>query len=193
MLVQTTHDVQQALSSGKDPKTLDAKEIFKGYESFGRGFVTQERWLKFMTDEDGRAAGKAPAKKKSLAEPLYDALKAGGAEAVVAKYRELEATAPDDYDFNEYVLNAFGYHLLLNRNRPVDAIVILKANVEEYPAAFNPYDSLGEAYLAAGRRDLAIASYRKALEVNPDFQNAKAQIKKIEEMEAKGKQAGTRK
>lgn len=190
MLLQTTHDAQQALSSGKDPKTLDAKELFKGFESYGQGFVTQALWLKFLTDEDARRSGKAAPAKKSLAEPLHDALVSGGASAVVAKYRELKASAPGEYDFNEYVLNAFGYHLLLNKNRPADAIVVLKANVEEYPEAFNPYDSLGEAYLATGQRDLALASYRKALEVNPDFQNAKAQIERIEGMQAKEKPSG---
>jgi cyclase len=189
MLVQTCHDVQQALVAGKDPKTLDAKELFKGFESFGRGFVTQERWLQFLIADDARMSGKAPAKKQSLVEPLHQALKAGGANAVVARYRELKASAPDAYDFNENVLNAFGYHLLLNKNLPADAVVILKLNAEEYPAAFNPYDSLGEAYLANGQLDLAIRSYQKALELKPDFDNAKAQLKKIQEMEAKEKQA----
>jgi len=125
--------------------------------------------------------------KKALIEHLHQALKGGGLNAVVAKYKELKKTSADVYDFNEYVLNALGYHLLLTKNRPADAIVIFKLNVEEYPKAYNPYDSLGEAYVVNGRRDLAIKSYQKALELNPEFDNAKAQLKKLQEMEAKAK------
>ena len=35
-----------------------------------------------------------------------------------------------------------------------------------------------------GQRDLAIKNYQKALELNPEFENAKAQLKKLQEMEA---------
>jgi Tfp pilus assembly protein PilF len=38
-----------------------------------------------------------------------------------------------------------------------------------YPRSANTFDSLGEALLAAGRRDEAIATYRHALVVEPGF------------------------
>lgn len=41
-----------------------------------------------------------------------------------------------------------------------------------FPASFNVYDSLAEAYMKKGNKELAIESYRKSLELNPDNVNA---------------------
>jgi tetratricopeptide (TPR) repeat protein len=180
MLLQSCHDVQAADAAGRDLKAADARELFKGLESFGQGFVTQEMWLKFFVTEGRPGKTAPPSAKKDLIEPLHQALKSGGVKAVTARYRELKASAADAYDFNEYVLNALGYHLLLTKNRPADALVIFQLNVEEYPKAFNAYDSLGEGYLANGQRDLAIQSYRKALELNPKFENAQKMLQKLQ-------------
>jgi tetratricopeptide (TPR) repeat protein len=43
----------------------------------------------------------------------------------------------------------------------------LKLEVENYPKYWNAYDSLGDAYKAAGQNGLAIANYKRALELNP--------------------------
>jgi hypothetical protein len=51
-----------------------------------------------------------------------------------------------------------------------EAIVIFKLNVEVYPEAFDPPDSLGE---------LAIASYQRSLELNPDNTNAVAMLERL--------------
>jgi tetratricopeptide (TPR) repeat protein len=48
-----------------------------------------------------------------------------------------------------------------------------------YPRSFNVYDSLGEAYLMNGDKDLAIENYRKSLELNPDNSNAAKMLKKL--------------
>jgi glyoxylase-like metal-dependent hydrolase (beta-lactamase superfamily II) len=191
MLVKSEKLFREALASGKEVKTLNAKELFKELESYGQGFVTQDLWLKTLAAEG--KPGKSDSGKKSLIEPLHQALKEGGVDAVVARYRKLKSTAVDVYDFNENVLNLLGYHLLLSKNRPADAVVVLKLNVEEYPKAFNPCDSLGEAYLANGQRELAIKSYQKALELNPDFDNSKVQLKKLKEAEAREKEAAGKK
>lgn len=189
MLVGTCHAVQVADVAGKDFKTLNAKELFKGYESFGQGFVTHDRWLKTLVE--GKP-GMVPPSRKSLMEPLHRALKEKDVDAVVTTYRELKAKEAEVYGFNENVLNTLGYHLLLNKKRPADAIVIFKLNVEEYPKAYNVYDSLGEAYMANGQLDLSKNNYQKALELNPEFENAKAQLRKLQGMEAKAKQAVTK-
>lgn len=180
MLLKSCHIVQEADVAGKDLKTLDAKALFKKFESFGQGYVSQERWLQFFVAEGRPGHKTAVSTKKALIEPLHQAMKSGGVKAVSARYRELKASAADAYDFNEYVLNALGYHLLLTKNHPADAIVIFKLNVEEYPKAFNAYDSLGEGYMANGQRDLAIQSYQKALELKPDFENSKKMLQKLQ-------------
>src|SRR4029077_20801658 len=94
-----------------------------------------------------------------------------GVEAAIRRYHELKATQADAYDFSEGELNQLGY-VLLQGKKVKDAIEILKVNVQAYPASGDVYDSLGEAYAAAGERDLAIASYRKSLEIDPANLNA---------------------
>ena len=61
-----------------------------------------------------------------------------------------------------------------------EAIEIFKLNVAEYPKAFNTYDSLGEAYMVSGNKELAILNYKKSLELNPQNTNATSMLKRIE-------------
>src|SRR6266511_146100 len=55
---------------------------------------------------------------------------------------------------------------------PAQAVAIFRLNVEAYPASANVYDSLAEAYLAMGNKDLADRNYRKSLALNPRNGNA---------------------
>ena len=80
--------------------------------------------------------------------------------------------------FVENSLNGLGYQLI-GINRVQDAIEIFKLNVEEYPEAFNPYDSLGEGYMIAGQKELAIKYYKKSIELNPDNQNGIMMLERI--------------
>ncbi|HXX63045.1 MAG TPA: tetratricopeptide repeat protein [Bacteroidota bacterium] len=76
-------------------------------------------------------------------------------------------------------VNNLGYALIA-RNQLDDAIVILKLNTEEYPASFNTWDSLGEAYANAGRKEDAITAYRKSLELNPTSRTGLDALKKLQ-------------
>ena len=116
----------------------------------------------------------------SIAQALRQPLEERGAEAAVKLYYDLRKTRAEAYDFSERELNLFGYELL-GRGRVQDAIEIFKLNVAAYPQGFNTYDSLGEAYLAAGQRDLAIKNYRRSLELNPQNTNATEALKRIGE------------
>jgi CubicO group peptidase (beta-lactamase class C family) len=122
--------------------------------------------------------------KKSIAETLYKTAKEKGGVAAVAEYRKLKAEKPDMYDFSESELNTLGYQLL-GMDKTKDAIEILKLNVEMFPKAFNPYDSLGEAYLKDGNKELALANYKKSVELNPENAGGVAAINKIEGKETK--------
>lgn len=61
----------------------------------------------------------------------------------------------------EGLINQIGYQLLF-ADRPDDAILAFKANVERYPDSANVYDSLAEAYERGGRVDLAAPLYERA-------------------------------
>ncbi|MHC4946818.1 MAG: S41 family peptidase [Planctomycetota bacterium] len=75
-------------------------------------------------------------------------------------------------------VNMLGYELL-GRERVELAIAVFRFNVEAYPESFNVHDSLGEAYMTAGRTDEAIAAYRRSLELEPDNANATAMIERM--------------
>lgn len=68
----------------------------------------------------------------------------------------------------EAEVNQIGYQLLA-RGRKDDAVAVLEVNAALYPRSANVHDSLGEALLARGDRERAIASYRRAVEVDPSF------------------------
>ena len=91
--------------------------------------------------------------------------------AAIKQYRDLKASRNREYDFREGELNTLGYQLL-QAKKVAEAIEIFKLNVEAYPNAANPYDSLGEAYLAHGDKELAITNYKKAVELDPKNTNA---------------------
>ena len=71
----------------------------------------------------------------------------------------------------EAEVNTFGYRLLRD-HRVQEAIAVFQVNADAFPASANVWDSLGEALLAAGRRDEGIAAYRRALELDPQFASA---------------------
>ena len=114
----------------------------------------------------------------SIAQPLTKTLAEQGVEAAIKQYYDLKKNQPERYDFSERELNQMGY-ILLGEGRNKEAIEIFKLNVAAFPQAFNTYDSLGEAYLAAGERELAIQNYRKSLELNPQNTNATDTLKRI--------------
>lgn len=102
-----------------------------------------------------------------------------GIEAAIRQYRDLKKNHPDDYHFWESQLNRLGYGLL-SRKQVADAIEIFKLNVEMFPEAFNPYDSLGEAYMINGDKKLAIKNYQKSYELNPENTHALDMVKKMQ-------------
>jgi hypothetical protein len=65
-------------------------------------------------------------------------------------------------------VNALGYQLVAS-GQPEHAIQAFRINTRAYPRSANTFDSLGETLLGAGYRDAAIATYRRALEVEPGF------------------------
>jgi CubicO group peptidase (beta-lactamase class C family) len=110
-------------------------------------------------------------------EAVWQAIEQQGVEAGIAVYQELKASRPPEA-FDEFVLNTLGYRLL-GSDRVEGAIEIFKLNVEEYPDASNPYDSLGEAYMEAGELELAIENYERSLELDPDNTNAVRMLERI--------------
>ncbi len=97
----------------------------------------------------------------------------GGIEAAIEFYRNAVAERSEDYFFSARQLNSFGY-FLLQAGEIDGAIEVFAFNVELYPEEGNPYDSLGEAYLAGGNVEQARINYSRALELDPDNDYARS-------------------
>jgi Flp pilus assembly protein TadD len=80
--------------------------------------------------------------------------------------------------FKESTLNTLGYQFLMVKNFK-EAIAVLRLNVEAYPQSWNVYDSLGEAYMLNGEKELASQNYKKSLELNPQNTNAAEMLRKL--------------
>lgn len=117
---------------------------------------------------------------RSLAADLLDRLIEGGFEATARWYsRILALHAEDDvYDLDAGVLNRLGYDLLAADEQAL-AIDVFRLNTVGHPGEANPWDSLGEAYLAAGNRAEAIVNYRRSLRLNPANDNARRVLRKL--------------
>ena len=101
-----------------------------------------------------------------------------GTQAAIEEFQYLKQAHLPDYKVDEDSLNLLGY-VLLQSKKIDDAIQVFKLNVQEYPKHWNCYDSLGEAYMNAGQKELAIQNYQKSVELNPENTNGIEALKKL--------------
>jgi predicted alpha/beta superfamily hydrolase len=78
----------------------------------------------------------------------------------------------------EEFINNCGY-TQLRSHHTAQAIELFEQNVKHFPASANAHDSLGEAYLAQGKKSLAIKSYQKSLTLDPHNENARTILKQL--------------
>ena len=90
-----------------------------------------------------------------------------------ARYARFDWWSPADRED----LNTLGNDLR-RAGKSAEAIAVLQLNAEIFPDWWNSWDSLGEAQLAAGQKAEGLASYGKALELNPGDGFAKDAIAK---------------
>jgi CubicO group peptidase (beta-lactamase class C family) len=106
----------------------------------------------------------------SPAKLLLRDIRARGSQAALA--------TPAAGTVTEAAMNRIGY-VLLETGRVRDAMLVFERNVERFPASANVYDSVGEAYAAAGEREKAVEAYERALELDPKNSNAVEMLKKL--------------
>ena len=88
----------------------------------------------------------------------------GGASRAAKMLAEARERDPKANLFPERIVNLLGYeHLQLGDAK--GAVEIMKLNVTAFPNSPNVYDSLSDAYVADGQKDLAIENAKKALEL----------------------------
>jgi tetratricopeptide (TPR) repeat protein len=84
-----------------------------------------------------------------------------------------------DFKLDEDAVIRWGYNLMEENHLP-EATDLFKLDVQVFPSSWNAYDSLGEAYMKAGQKQLAIDNYKKSLELNPANDGAKEKLKVLE-------------
>jgi dienelactone hydrolase len=88
----------------------------------------------------------------------------GGAAKARRIYEEARGSKSGIVLFPENETNLYGYELL-GRGDAAEAIIVFEMNVDAYPESANTYDSLSDAYLAAGKREEALRFAEKTLQV----------------------------
>ncbi|MBX9603330.1 MAG: hypothetical protein K2X35_20160 [Bryobacteraceae bacterium] len=108
--------------------------------------------------------------------PLVEKGEWDAARKTILEYRSNPAFK---YRPLENRLNDYGYQLM-NRGDLTTAIGVLRLNSLAYPESANVHDSLGEALARAGKTEEAIASYRRALAIQPSSASAAAAIERLQ-------------
>ena len=109
----------------------------------------------------------------------YELLMAGKIADALEGYKKIQLEKPNNAAIAEGRLVSLASSLL-EQKRGAEAIALLKVNVELHPQSARAYESLGEAYMSKGDKDLAIASYRKSLDLDPRSKSAADILRKLE-------------
>lgn len=80
---------------------------------------------------------------------------------------------------SEFFINVLSYNYYISKDEPILLAITLKWT-ELYPKSSNAFENLALTYYDYGKKDLAIKSYKKVLELNPDNKNAKEKLKELE-------------
>jgi tetratricopeptide (TPR) repeat protein len=142
----------------------------------GEAFEPMFSWERSQIEQARLALRKA--KLGSAAEFFGKALAEGGIPAAEKKLKELQKRRANGPVFDENDFNNFGYKLVQEKQLE-SALYVFEKTAFLYPDSWNAWDSLGEAAATAGRKEQAIASYRKSLELNPKNKNGQAMLDKL--------------
>ncbi len=113
-----------------------------------------------------------------LAEQLMTDAARGDSAAIVRRLQQLRDNPVNRYRSIESEVNTAGYDLLRS-GRTAAAVVVLRANTTVFPTSGNTFDSLGEALEAAGQRDAAITSYRRAVSLNANLVSSRDALRRL--------------
>jgi hypothetical protein len=113
----------------------------------------------------------------SLSERILQLVQKGDTTAALKAITDDIADPVNRFRTPEADVHALGYRLL-ESDRPA-AIAVFRLNTRAFPRSANTWDSLGEALLANGQRDEGIASYRKALELDPQMPSANEALRRL--------------
>jgi C-terminal processing protease CtpA/Prc/Flp pilus assembly protein TadD len=164
------------------------ERLGKAYASTGDDVLAREQYQKALElnrrsypweIQSYTELSKLAAGTRLLARDLERNINDKGIDAAVKAFDQARLGPPSSYYIDESQMNQLGYQFLRG-GKTKEAIAVFELNVREFPGSFNAYDSLGEAHMAAGNRDLAIKDYKKSIELNPQNANGADMLKRLE-------------
>jgi tetratricopeptide (TPR) repeat protein len=107
-------------------------------------------------------------KPRMIEDVLDEKIAADSIDTVVTEYKSLREQfyGSHSYDFSEFVLPMYTQGLI-GRGESEAAIALAELNAEYYPDSYYTALVLGELYTATGNAESAIASFTRAIELNP--------------------------
>jgi len=117
---------------------------------------------------------------KQIADIVTDAAASGGATAGLAKFKDLRTQfyGGQSYDFSEGSLILIAQRAN-TANKGDDALAYLNANLEYFPKSARTYVTMAQVKNAKGDKPGAIAALEKAVELDPNNAQAKAQLETL--------------
>jgi hypothetical protein len=111
---------------------------------------------------------------------LMKTIEKSGVDSAIKQYRGLRERVAINgyYDFTEWRINELARQLMLAGRIP-ETIAILEMNAEFNPRSGTIAFELGELYRRQGDRDKAIASFQRALQINPQNQQARQRLTEL--------------
>jgi len=117
-----------------------------------------------------------------LKEPVHKKMETDiyefGADRAIAEYKKMKADTANYYV--DWISMNFLAEELLNLKRYDEARIISENNVVEFPDKDLVMVTMGNIYLAMNRKDEAIKFYKKTLQLNPGYEEAKNRLKELE-------------
>jgi len=177
MLVRTIGIISSEMSMGKSLAALQEEDVLRDWASFEGSYVDRNQWIKYVVDGIQK-----PARKPTIFEPIYLALKAKGVEGALELYHDLKRNHADEYSLGEEDIVYIAYKLNQTKRVP-EAMRFFEVCAQEYPAgtyAAYCHQQLADAYRAQGDSDAALKHCREVLRIDPGNARAAAMLKEIE-------------
>ena len=110
----------------------------------------------------------------------HEMVMSGDVSAIKDYYKKLSEQLGFSCLPTESSINQAAY-MKLNSGEVDKAILLFLYNTELYPGSSNAFDGLADAYNKAGKKELAIKNYEKALKINPENKSSFEALNKLKE------------